>query len=622
MTLVNRWYQLLKLLVTHKKVSIQEVQKEIKTSNQTIKKDIGELNEEIAGIAKIIQKNKHFELEIYDFDFFDEIMQGKLKTASDFNSASKRIAYLLNRLIETEDFLRMDDLSEEVGVSRGTVVKDLKTLKEMINDFDVKITGTPNKGLRIIGDELELRLLLFYFVSPYFSETKTEQFLEEKQAIKHFQKKTNASKQEITLLTKVIGISLNRISSNYLLKKPINRYSGCFEYIQEFNELINQLEEIYELTLSQYEKDFISFPLNIINTSITMIRKANSDLRLYFDPMMMRIRRLDLIDLDESFLYQEMKQHLSLLINRVIFRYRLTDLFYGEIEKKYPFSYQIASECIQALEAILQHKISKVEISYLTLYLELAFRYQKEHFSSKKVAIVHTTGKGTALMIQRQIKRILGRDIQITHVSEEQYEKVDLNKYFAVFTTIPLKNVNEETPVIHLTNLFDDSWLRAQWQKAKKKRLAGFHSTVFFYQIWKEKKTYQEYLNKLVAPLIRGYYVDEEFEKRILKREYQQSTFVNKEFAFPHTTNQLSQHIVLSVGLITDQGLAETGGNGVIFLFAIPEEMTAEVENELFELCDILFELIKMGIDEFIELAPTQESFLKLIKSKGERLHE
>ena len=54
---------------------------------------------------------------------FDEIMQGKLKTASDFNSASKRIAYLLNRLIETEDFLRMDDLSEEVGVSRGTVVR-------------------------------------------------------------------------------------------------------------------------------------------------------------------------------------------------------------------------------------------------------------------------------------------------------------------------------------------------------------------------------------------------------------------------------------------------------------------------------------------------------------------
>lgn len=46
-----------------------------------------------------------------------------------------------------------------------------------------------------------------------------------------------------------------------------------------------------------------------------------------------------------------------------------------------------------------------------------------------------------------------------------------------------------------------------------KKAISRVSFYCFFYQIWKEKKTYQEYLNKLVAPLIRGYYVDEEFEK-------------------------------------------------------------------------------------------------------------
>lgn len=65
-------------------------------------------------------------------------------------------------------------------------------------------------------------------------------------------------------------------------------------------------------------KRFYQFSFEHHQHSITMIRKANSDLRLYFDPMMMRIRRLDLIDLDESFLYQEMKQHLF-IDNRVIF---------------------------------------------------------------------------------------------------------------------------------------------------------------------------------------------------------------------------------------------------------------------------------------------------------------
>lgn len=99
--------------------------KEIKTSNQTIK-DIGELNEEIAGIAKSSKTN------ILNLKFMIWFLMRSCKenwNSQWFQFGIQRIAYLLNRLIETEDFLRMDDLSEEVGVSRGTVVKDLKTLK-------------------------------------------------------------------------------------------------------------------------------------------------------------------------------------------------------------------------------------------------------------------------------------------------------------------------------------------------------------------------------------------------------------------------------------------------------------------------------------------------------------
>lgn len=67
----------------------------------------------------------------------------------------------------------------------------------MINDFDVKITGTPNKGLRIIGDELNYDYFYFIlFLLLFRDENRTVS--RRKQAIKHFQKKTNASKQEIT----------------------------------------------------------------------------------------------------------------------------------------------------------------------------------------------------------------------------------------------------------------------------------------------------------------------------------------------------------------------------------------------------------------------------------------
>lgn len=40
-------------------------------------------------------------LEVYDYTELEKILSGSLKKESDFNSSSKRIAYLLKRLIES-----------------------------------------------------------------------------------------------------------------------------------------------------------------------------------------------------------------------------------------------------------------------------------------------------------------------------------------------------------------------------------------------------------------------------------------------------------------------------------------------------------------------------------------
>ena len=40
MTLVNRWYQVIKLLVDHKGMSLQELQEKLAASPQTVRKNI------------------------------------------------------------------------------------------------------------------------------------------------------------------------------------------------------------------------------------------------------------------------------------------------------------------------------------------------------------------------------------------------------------------------------------------------------------------------------------------------------------------------------------------------------------------------------------------------------
>lgn len=79
MTLVNRWYQILQLLYFNHEVTIDKLRDQLNVTNQTIKKSIELLNNEINPIAEIVQKEKLFTLEIFDYDSFQEIMGGKLR---------------------------------------------------------------------------------------------------------------------------------------------------------------------------------------------------------------------------------------------------------------------------------------------------------------------------------------------------------------------------------------------------------------------------------------------------------------------------------------------------------------------------------------------------------------
>ena len=73
--------------------------------------------------------------------------------------------------------------------------------------------------------------------------------------------------------------------------------------------------------------------------------------------------------------------------------------------------------------------------------------------SRKQIAVVCTTGRGTAAMIIQQLRRVLGNDVDITQYSEEDFN-VDLNQdYFAIFTTVPLKYKDSKSPVIQVNHL-------------------------------------------------------------------------------------------------------------------------------------------------------------------------
>ncbi|WP_283271328.1 BglG family transcription antiterminator [Streptococcus dysgalactiae] len=620
MALVNRWYDILETLLIQNQLAFDDLRKHMKISPQTLTKSIEQLNDLLDGDIEIIQTNNQLELTVYDYARLETILAGSLRKTSDFNSASKRVAYLLKRLLESPTPIVIDDLAEETGVSRSTINKDLKTAKELASLYHIEIKGIPNRGIQAFGSELKIRLLFIHHVYAYFDTDYLQKeslvFLENLYKVYRLPRKI----QE--LLNKTIAITIKRIHENNHLTDYIPFYSNEVKSNSFMEELVYHLELDYQTSLSQFERDFISFALNTQYIDGLTYHEGllNPDFLQLYQKMIQEVKESLLINFDEEKLFVEIHTHLKFLINRLIFQIQANDLFHGEIKHKYPLAFEMATSAGKVLEETFSTHLEISECSYLALYFELILRDKEQivEKGSKRIAVVCTTGRGTANMICRRITKVLGPDIEIFQFSEEQFNPERDDNYFAIFTTIPLKFGQLKSPLVQITNVFNDQWLQNEWQKVHLFHQRNIQDSIIRFVRLKPESTYCSYLTNMVKILAKKNIVDLGFSERIIQREMKQSTMFGNQVAFPHAINYHSDKPILLVGVL-DQIFCE-GYNqvAIIFMVAIPKKVETRLEAEMLELYDDIF---RIASDELLRselrLIESEEAFYQFTEERG-----
>ena len=619
MAVVNRWYRILELLVTQQRLTLEEMRSDLKVSLSTLQKSIEQLNELLDSDLQIKQEGQLVSLEVYDYRRLEDILAGSLRKESDFNSSSKRTSYLIKRLVRSSQPLLIDDLAEEIGVSRTTINKDLRQVKEWAEVYQVNILGRPNRGLEVSGSELNLRLFYIHHVYAYFdSDSLTEEsqsFLEDLYQTFKLPKKT----QE--LLTKVIAITIARLRRQQQLQQPIAYYTNELADSDLVHQLIYHIEMNYHLSLSQYEQDFISYPLHIQYIDGLPYRPSPSrELLALFQKMVQKVKETLLVTFNEESLYLEMHRHLKFLLHRLIFHVQANDIFHGDIPNKYPLAFEMAKVAGQELQQSFGYQLAISELSYLALYFEMALREEESEnrLRTRKIAVVCTTGRGTANMICRQLRRVLGQEISISQYSEEEFNPLEDDDYFAIFTTIPLKLTGLKSPVVHLTNLFDDQWLQNEWKRVNRYHQKNLETITLKFIRLSDEASYQAYLEKMVASLEKEGLVDSQFLNRTLDRELQQSTIFGNGIGFPHTINQKKGQTILMLAVLDP--IHQEGAEQVefIFLVAIPQQVEGQMEAELLELYDDIFRIASdSSLKGDLKKVMTEAEFLAFTRSKG-----
>ncbi|MCD3400194.1 PRD domain-containing protein [Streptococcus equi subsp. zooepidemicus] len=620
MTLVNRWYRILEPLVAQNQMAFEELRLQLDVSAQTLAKSIEQLNDILDGDATITQQGAFLQLQVYDYARLETILAGSLRKASDFNSASKRVAYLLKRLLQSSSALVIDDLADEIGVSRSTINKDLKAAKALARTYSVMIQGKPNHGIQAVGTELNLRLLYVHEVYKYFEPQglcgDSLFFLDELYQTYQLPRKI----QE--LLTKSLAITIERMRQGRYLTDPIPYYSNEVDSNAFMEELVYHIELAYQLSLSQYERQFISFPLNIqyIEGLAYQERPLQQSIVRLYSKMIEHIKASLLVTIDQDKLFVALHTHLKLLVNRLIFHVQANDIFHGEIRYKYPLAFDMANVAAQVLAEEFDCAIELSECSYLALYFEMMMQ-DAEHVTEptvKKIAVVCTTGRGTANMICRRLSKVLGPDLLISQFSEEQFNPADNDHYFAIFTTVPLKFGQLKSPVVQITNLFDDQWLQNEWRRVHHYHQKNLATITLHFARLSKGKAYTDYLTEMAELLEEKQLVDRQFGQRLLEREALQSTLFGNRIAFPHTINDKETKTVLLLGLLDEPYREHDCLVEFIFLVAIPKRVEAQMEADLLDIYDDIF---KIASDDRLQAElrslKSQAEFIAFTKEKG-----
>lgn len=574
-------YKILHYLLIKESASLKSLARIGNVSEKTLRKWIDQLNQQFFDIAQVIEGYFGYQLVIKDVPTFEKMMDSRLRSETDFNSPHKRIAFMIKRLLEATDYIIIDDLADGLMISRTTANNDLKELKYLIEKFNLTIESRTNRGLKLVGLEKDIRLLLIYHVYDYFNDAfslddEIEDFLLKMQTIYRL------DKFHFSLLVKTISVVVYRVSRGFYLTKEILGYINLEGDAQTIQELCVILENKLSCHLTKYDTDFCCFPLNTRNTSYINTRAMRLHEPIVFEwceKIVAGIKDKLIVPFDKLEFFYHIKYHLLFMINRAVFYVDKPNILSDEIEKKYPLYFELAQISVDILERALNLAIHSSEIAYIAIYMHLTIHKQQKE---KKVCIISNVGQGMLRLIYQHVREIFGQDIEIVLASEYDYQKTDYRDCLVIFTTIPIET-QIDIPVIKISHIFNrDEIIK------KTDNIFNRNELIVDYHQMDNAMNYHDNVVTMIKDFTHLGLLDETFLDLYEHREKKGTMFFKENVAMPHAINKKSNKIILITGICQKE---ENSINTVklVFLVAIPEKMVGKTSHMLMNLYDTIF---------------------------------
>ncbi|NPC91866.1 PTS transporter subunit EIIA [Bacillus sp. WMMC1349] len=472
----RRMVNIVNYLSKCKKTSYKDIANTLDIKERHVRYDIYRINDELMShnYPPIEKRSKGILI------FPDQIDLSVFSGVDDYLFVQEdRVSIIRLTLLLNSSLLNLNQLANELQVSRSTIKNDLNVIEDEFDSYHIKITYS--QGF-ILEGEIENFLLLLYrefkrYCCLFFDDTVVYTSFELKikniirQSFNHIDLDhiihiviSDLSSREKVLSDHSFEWYLSNILitiwSTIYQKENVIHFSD-FELVESLDckELISKLEKECQIQFSNKQKEFISRLLNYtsyhVNESEEDVMQAEAITFQLIDEMS---EKMDLDFKSDEILIRGLTNHIAPLIRRIGNNLDIHENIMPMLSSSDIEIYEIVSQVISNVD-ILKKLRNQSEITYLTIHFIASIRRIREE-APKRVLLVCGFGYGTTTMLKESL--INEFQLQVTEVlplyrlsNYQQWDHVDL-----VITTTELDKMPIKKPIVVVTPILTDQDIR------------------------------------------------------------------------------------------------------------------------------------------------------------------
>lgn len=576
------------LLNSVEPVSSLALSQEIGCSTKTIQNEIKEVNKElknceivsIRGIGYKIEGNLD-DIDIKNSDLYDY----------------DRVEYIIKKIINIsstdKDTIKLEDLADSMYVSLSTVKNDLKEVKKILNEYNLKISSKHKQGICIEASEEDIIKFIINYSNKVDNSLSIKDFLNNNIIENLFSIKKillDTLSYENMILTDNEFKNIVNYISIYLSRNNTNQSDFIKEYIKKYKSKKEKpISEDEQLLIRKAIKEFCR-DLNIATS----------------------------INLSHDKVFEEcLFNHISNLYKRADLGINQYEITAGEIKLKYPFPFELGKIAKKTIEKNLNMEISEDEVENIALHIGGALERIDKRDEKKvyKTIIVCTSGVGTSMLIKSKLENIFKGKLEIIKVIPSyliDYINV-LDIDFVISTVeVNLENVN----VIKVSPMLTDKEIKLIEKYIETENVYIdldiqnlFSSELFFKDI--KAETRSQVIDIMSKKLVEKGYIDDTMRQSYFERETIATTEIGNMVAIPHGAKGEVYENKVAIGILKEPISWEVGKVRLVIMLALDKEKILDYEevfSKIYKRVDSIAKVISICENK------SYEKFIKLFK--------